>query len=111
MTHANSKQTRRHFLRGGIGLLGLPIVGLVDAGGAVHAAERPKLDPQSQQAQALAYVHEAAKASGHDAYQQGANCGNCIQWTGGDKAWGGCNIFPGKRVARAGWCSVWTPKP
>ena len=32
-----------------------------------------------------------------------------IQGNDGD-AWRPCQIFPGKAVAAAGWCSVWAPK-
>ena len=35
--------------------------------------------------------------------------GALIQGNDGD-AWRPCQIFPGKAVAAAGWCSVWAPK-
>lgn len=98
---------RRRFLRGAVtGVIAAPIAGLLGSRSA-DAAELSKLDPNNAQAKALNYVHDAAEASANPAFQEGSNCANCVQWTGGDSEWGGCNIFPGKAVAREGWCSAW----
>ena len=100
-----SSEGRRRFLRGATaGVIAVPIFGLLGSRQA-HAAE--KLDPNSSQAKALSYVHDASEASGNAAFQEGANCANCVQWTGGSKEWGGCNIFPGKLVNANGWCAAW----
>ena len=107
MTEKTHDKNRRRFLRGAVaGAVAAPIVGLLASGDAT-AAEQPKLDPSNPQAKALNYVHDASEASNNPAFKEGANCGNCIQWTGGDADWGGCKIFPGKQVARAGWCAAW----
>jgi hypothetical protein len=107
MTAKTHDKSRRRFLHHAVaGAVAAPIVGLRGSGRA-NAAEQPKLDPSDPQAKALKYVHDASEASDNPAFKEGANCGNCIQWTGGDADWGGCNIFPGKQVAREGWCTVW----
>lgn len=67
------------------------------------AADMPHVDPNDAQAKALTYVNESAKAD--------ANCANCQLYTGDPAAdWGPCQIFPGKQVASAGWCSAWVKK-
>jgi hypothetical protein len=101
---------RRRFMRGAIaGVIAVPVAGLVGTR-PVSAADMPKLDPNNGQAKALNYVHDAAEAASNPAFQEGSDCGNCVQWTGGDSEWGGCNIFPGKAVARDGWCTAWAPR-
>lgn len=56
--------------------------------------------------QRLKYVHEARRAPA-ELRQEGARCSNCINWFGGDAQWGGCKVFPGKRMNRDGWCTAW----
>lgn len=105
MSNQNHDQGRRRFLRGtAAGLAAVPVAGLF---GTAGAADQPRLDPGNPQAKALSYVHDAGKASDNPAFKEGANCANCVQWTGGDSKWGGCNIFPGKQVNRDGWCTAW----
>lgn len=105
MSEPHPRNGRRRFLRATLaGAIAVP--GLIARRGA-WAADKPKLDPSSGQAKALQYVHDASQASDKPGYEDGAICGNCLQWTGGDSEWGGCNIFPGKRVKRSGWCSAW----
>lgn len=72
-----------------------------------RAQDLPHLSLDDPQAEGLGYVHDAAEAKDNAAYQEGANCANCLQWTGGDAEWGGCKIFPGKAVNREGWCTAW----
>ena len=110
MTDKTHDESRRRLLHGAVaGALAAPVAGLLGSGRA-GAADLPKLDPSCPQAKGLKYVHDASKASDNPAFKEGAHCGNCIQWTGGDADWGGCNIFPGKRVARDGWCTAWAPQ-
>lgn len=110
MTEKSHDKSRRRFLHGAVaGALAAPVAGLFGSG-QVFAGEPPKLDPSNPQAKGLNYVHDASKASDHSAFKEGAHCGNCVQWTGGDAEWGGCNIFPGKQVANAGWCTAWAPQ-
>ena len=69
---------------------------------AIGAAATP-LDPADPMAKALAYAETSAKPD--------QECANCAQFQGraGDSR-AACNIFPGKTVAAAGWCSVWAKK-
>ena len=93
--------TRRQILSASAGFAVVPLLALVP--NSVHATDAERLDPDDAQAKALSYVHQSAKA--------GANCANCRLYTGSSSAeWGPCAIFPGKRVAGAGWCSAWVSK-
>lgn len=108
MTKKTCDIGRRRFVRGAVtGAIAVPIAGLL--GRHAAAADMPKLDPENAQAKGLNYVHDASEASSNPAFQEGSNCANCVQWTGGDAQWGGCNIFPGKAVNRDGWCTAWAP--
>lgn len=109
MPDHETRGARRRFLRTAVaGVIAAPIAGLL--GGRAAAAEQPRLEESDPKAKAFNYVHDAADASDHSAFQEGAHCANCLQWTGGDKQWGGCNIFPGKLVNRDGWCVAWASK-
>ena len=109
MSHDRPDHRRRDFLRGAVtGVIAVPIAGLL--GTRADAAEAPKLDPASGAAKALQYVHDASKASDSPSFQAGSNCANCVQWTGADQEWGGCNLFPNAVVNRNGWCVAWAPK-
>jgi len=108
MARKNFDINRRRFVcRAMTGVMVVPIAGL--PGHPAAAADMPRLDPGNAQAKALDYVHDAGKASSNPAFKEGSNCANCVQWTGGDDQWGGCNIFPGKAVNRDGWCTAWAP--
>ena len=71
-------------------------------------AAAPLLDAASPEAKAVKYVEDAAKASGATA---GSSCANCALYQGaaGSKQ-GACQIFPGKDVKAAGWCTSWAPQ-
>ena len=100
--------TRRDFVK----VAGLTAA--ASAAGLVHTqarAELVKLDEKDPTAGALGYVHDASTVSA-EKRPEGRICGNCALFAGGvDEKWAGCQIFPGKAVANAGWCSVWAPKP
>jgi hypothetical protein len=95
------------------------LVGLVAGAGALAssrliASDMPKLAEDDPQAMALGYKHDASavdttmypkKAAGPDQI-----CGNCALYVDSGGEWGQCSIFPGKLVAKAGWCNVWAPK-
>ncbi len=34
-------------------------------------------------------------------------CSTCSLYQPIDDVWGGCSIFPGKKVKGAGWCNAW----
>jgi len=74
---------------------------------------RPQLSLDDPQAKALGYVHDAGNvdSSKYPRHQPGQACRNCqlFQAKAGEE-WGGCSIFPGKLVNRAGWCSAYAPK-
>lgn len=74
--------------------------------------DMPRLDEGSQQAQSLGYVHDATTVDEdrYPRYDEGQACSNCALWQGGDSEWGGCSIFPGKKVKATGWCNVYAPK-
>ena len=76
---------------------------LVKPGEEARAADLPHLAEDDPTAQSLKYVHASAT--------DGQTCANCalVQGADGDE-WRPCQIFPGKQVNAAGWCSVWAPK-
>lgn len=76
-----------------------------------RAQDLPQLDPADPTAVALKYVADASNADAA-LRKEGANCSNCVLFTGADDAdWAPCSIFPGKQVNANGWCSVWASKP
>ncbi len=89
--------------------LALPIAALVVAPRASGAsAAAPLLDAASPEAKAVKYVEDASKAS---AAAAGSTCANCALYLGAEGAkQGACQIFPGKDVKAAGWCSSWAPQ-
>ena len=106
-----SKIARRQFIQlsavAAAGCLALP-------GNQAHAQDMPKIEESDPIAQSLKYVHDATIVDPAQRANPAAeqNCANCalIQGADGD-AWRPCQIFPGKLVNAAGWCSVWAPKP
>jgi hypothetical protein len=72
------------------------------------AAAAPLLDPATPEAQAVRYVEDAAGASGA---APGSTCANCALYQGADGSkQGACQIFPGREVRAAGWCTSWAPQ-
>ena len=105
-----SKIARRKFIQ----LSAVAAAGVMVAPGRRAAAQDlPQLTEDDPMAQAMKYVHDASKVDpdtrANPAEVQ--NCANCalVQGADGD-AWRPCQIFPGKVVNAAGWCSVWAPK-
>ncbi len=72
------------------------------------AADAPLLSPDAAEAKKVKYVEDASKAQGA---LKGSTCANCALYQGhsGSPA-GACQIFPGKQVKAAGWCSSWAPQ-
>lgn len=104
----NDPITRRAFARR---CAALAATGFALAHGHTLAEEAAQVDPESAQAKALGYVHDAAAVDSakYPHFVAGSNCGNCQLYQGGD-SWGGCGIFPGKQVNVNGWCSAWAKK-
>lgn len=105
-----SKIARRKFIQ----LSAVAAAGaLASPGRKVFAQDMPHLDPADAMANAMKYTHDASSVDpasrANPAEDQ--TCANCalIQGNDGDE-WRPCQIFPGKAVAAAGWCSVWAPK-
>jgi hypothetical protein len=106
-----SKIARRQFIQ----LSAVAAAGcLVRPGNEAHAQDMPRIEESDPIAQSLKYVDDATTVDpamrANPAAEQ--DCANCalIQGTDGDE-WRPCQIFPGKLVNAAGWCSVWAPKP
>lgn len=78
-----------------------------------RAAEPIHLDVKDPKAMALGYVEKATEvdAKKFPSYEQGSSCENCalLQGTAG-APYRPCNLFPGKLVSAAGWCSGWAPE-
>ena len=105
-----SKIARRQFIQ----LSAVAAAGcFINPGREAAAGDLPQLSEDDPMAQAMKYTHDASTVdpSTRNNPAPDQNCANCalIQGTDGD-AWRPCQIFPGKAVAAAGWCSVWAPK-
>jgi hypothetical protein len=75
---------------------------------AALAAPAPLLSVSAPEAKAVKYVEDAKDAQGAS---PGGNCANCGLYQGADgSAQGPCQLFPGKEVKAAGWCSSWAPQ-
>jgi hypothetical protein len=73
-----------------------------------HAGDAALLAANSPEAKAVQYTEDAKKAKGAT---PGATCATCALYQGtygSDQ--GACQIFPGKQVKAAGWCSSWAPQ-
>ncbi len=73
-----------------------------------HAADAPLLSPDAPEAKAVKYVEDATQAKGA---LPGSTCANCALYQGKNGSVNGpCQIFAGKQVKAAGWCSSWAPQ-
>lgn len=97
---------RRRLLQGLA--LGVPLAALDMQPRARAAAAAALLDAASPQARAVKYVEDAAKADGAT---PGSSCASCALYQGAEGSkQGACQIFPGKQVKAAGWCTSWAPQ-
>jgi len=104
MHNPHSENRRRFLLSVAVGAV-VPLAGL--RGRAVNAAEKRKLDPDSERARQLGYTHDATSTD-NGARKDGARCANCTHFKGESGAqWAPCNIFPDSRVNADGWCASW----
>jgi High potential iron-sulfur protein len=72
------------------------------------AASAPLLSVDAPEAKAVKYVEEAKGAQGAT---PGSNCASCALYQGpAGSTQGPCQLFPGKDVKAAGWCSSWAPQ-
>ena len=76
---------------------------------AARADGLTPLDAGDPAAKALGYSADSAKvdAAANPTHKPDQSCSNCAQYVA---ASGGCNVFPGKSVAKTGWCKVWAKK-
>lgn len=103
---------RNLFKLAGAGSLALLLPSLTRMGSPVAFADE-RLDPESSQAKALGYVHHHSEVDSAQwtRYEEGQNCANCqLSVNNEESEWIGCNIFPGKKVNRDGWCNAWVQK-
>lgn len=75
---------------------------------AADAAPAALLASDAPEAKAVNYVENAAQAKDRVPDSTCANCG-LYQGASGS-AQGPCQLFPGKAVKAAGWCSSWAPQ-
>jgi hypothetical protein len=75
-----------------------------------RAADLPHLNVKDPQAVALGYVENATAvdAKKYPAYVKGSRCDNCLLLQGSSGAYRPCNLFAGKLVSAAGWCTGWS---
>src|SRR5665213_389568 len=100
--------SRRTLLRSAaFSLTVTPLAVFLDANTAL-AADGPLVNPNDAAAKAVHYVEDANRAKGAGA---GSKCANCALYIGSaSSTQGPCQIFPGKQVKAAGWCSSWAPQ-
>jgi len=88
--------------------------GLVVAPGREsQAQDMPRLEESDPVAQSLKYTNDASTVDPATRANPAADqrCATCALLQGEEGAeWRPCQIFPGKLVNTAGWCSVWAPK-
>ena len=97
-----SLSRRRLLQRLALGVSLAPVAGKL-VGPALAGA--PLLSITAPEAQAVKYVEDAKDAKGAT---PGNNCGNCGLYQGANgSTQGPCQLFPGKDVKAAGWCSSW----
>ena len=106
MSHLRSPARRRLLQAFGLAVpLGLAGVTRVAPGAAAAA---PLLDAAAPEAQTVKYFEDAARASGAT---PGSTCANCALYQGAEgSSQAPCQLFPGKEVKAAGWCTSWAPQ-
>ena len=100
--------SRRRVLQGFT--LTVPVLSFAGAMGnsALAAESPPLLSPEAPEAKAVKYVEDAKNAKGA---LPNSTCANCGLYQGKNGATTGpCQIFTGKQVRAAGWCSSWAPQ-
>jgi hypothetical protein len=98
--------SRRRLLRGMA--LGVTVAPLAVSLSPAFGADGALLSPAEPAAKAVQYVEDARGAKGATAGNKCANCALYLGPTGA--AQGPCQLFAGKQVKAAGWCSSWAPQ-
>jgi hypothetical protein len=102
--------TRRDALRRlALGMALAPIAATaVRQGHAAGGTSAPLLAVDAPEAKSVKYVENAAQATGR---VPDSSCANCGLYQGAEgSTQGPCQLFPGKAVKAAGWCSSWAPQ-
>ena len=106
---AKQDQTRRTFIRTWV-LGALPAavsLAAVSSTARAATADLPLLSPDDPTARKVKYTEDASQAKAPN----GNKCSNCALYEGTyNSTQGPCQIFPGKHVKAAGWCSSWAPQ-
>jgi len=89
--------------------LGASVTPLLVAGmGTAMAAPAALLSVDAPEARAVKYVEDAKHAQ---SATPGSSCANCGLYQGPNgSTQGPCQLFPGKDVKAAGWCTSWAPQ-
>ena len=73
----------------------------------LRAADLPLIAESDPAAKAVKYVEDTTKVK----EAQGNRCDTCALYAGKDgSVQGPCQIFKGKSVKAAGWCTAWAPQ-
>jgi len=103
MSRTHSLSRRSLLQRLALGTALTPLAAALSRSAA--AAPAMLVSPGSPEAKAVQYTEDAKTA--HTA-QPGSTCANCALYQGAQgSTQGPCQIFPGKEVKAAGWCSSW----
>jgi hypothetical protein len=108
MPFMNSSFSRRQLLRCAVvAAAAAPLLPLISR--SAFAADAPLVASDDPTAVAMHYTDDATKAA--DA-KPGSKCANCALYTGAaGSTQGPCNLFGGKGVKAAGWCTAWAARP
>ncbi len=103
MSCAHSPSRRLFLRRLSVAVSLLPLAAAATR--AAHASDAALLAANSPEAKAVRYTEDAKSAKGA---APGNTCANCALYQGTNgSSQGPCQIFPGKQVKAAGWCSSW----
>ncbi|MCC6641253.1 MAG: high-potential iron-sulfur protein [Deltaproteobacteria bacterium] len=107
-TEAPNADRRRLLKIAALGIAAAPFASSLLAGEA-SAAALPMVDEKDPTAAALGYHCDATKNPARK--QADATCANCMFYTANpDGKAGLCQLFQGKNVCAAGWCTSWSKK-
>ena len=74
---------------------------------SVRAADQPLISVDAPEAKAVKYVEDGTQLK----EAMGNRCDTCSLYQGADGSkQGGCQLFKGKGVTAAGWCTAWAPQ-